>query len=216
MAEQILLGFFWCSIASLALVAITSQSNFFASILSIIIEFLLILKIFGIALLVIISLGIAIVLWEQVISQSQLWLRFSNKFLNQPHHSKNPGQRSPSLNEYTKDEQRSILPIVSVIGGLGLFVILDTSFLLPTTNTHQYSSSTSTPNHQPYPERKKYASQNTRVIQFSSAILTLALVVGFIVFNKDEYGAWKARRKLSEIHRRRARQVHSLISSSPK
>ncbi|KAI7962321.1 hypothetical protein MJO28_000415 [Puccinia striiformis f. sp. tritici] len=216
MAEQILLGFFWCSIASLALVAITSQSNFFASILSIIIKFLLILKIFGIALLVIISLGIAIVLWEQVISQSQLWLRFSNKFLNQPHHSKNPGQRSPSLNEYTKDEQQSILPIVSVIGGLGLFVILDTSFLLPTTNTHQYSSSTSTPNHQPYPERKKYASQNTRVIQFSSAILTLALVVGFIVFNKDEYGAWKARRKLSEIHRRRARQVHSLISSSPK
>ncbi|POV96672.1 hypothetical protein PSHT_15014 [Puccinia striiformis] len=85
MAEQILLGFFWCSIASLALVALTSQSNFFASILSIIIEFLSILKIFGIALLVIVSLGVAIVLWEQVISQSQLWLRFSNKFLNQPH-----------------------------------------------------------------------------------------------------------------------------------
>ncbi|KAI9600190.1 hypothetical protein KEM48_000604, partial [Puccinia striiformis f. sp. tritici PST-130] len=60
MAEQILLGFFWCSIASLALVAITSQSNFFASILSIIIEFLLILK----------------DIWDCSISHHQSWNRY--------------------------------------------------------------------------------------------------------------------------------------------
>ncbi|EFP74404.1 uncharacterized protein PGTG_00360 [Puccinia graminis f. sp. tritici CRL 75-36-700-3] len=204
MAEQILLGFFWCSLASLALVAWTSQSNFFNSILSIILEFLSIFKIFGIALLAIISLGIVIVLWEQVISKTQLWNKISSTYLKT---SNNHAQTSSSQ-DGPQDEQRSILPIVIVIVGLGIFAILDTSFLLP--SGQQNSSSKHSQHSQP--PRNKKSNQNKTVIQFFSAILTLAVVVGFIVFNKDEYRAWKARRRLSKHHRRRARQEHSLNS----
>jgi hypothetical protein len=168
-------------------------------------EFLSILKVFGVALLVIVGLGSAIAIWEQVISKTQLWNKISNKFLNHPKADTNPGE-TPSLQDQPPDEQRSILPILLVIAGLGLFAILDTSSLLSS------NPQTSSNDPRPDPTHIKSSSPNTSVIQFSSAVLTLGVVIGFIVFNKDEYRAWKARRRLSKQYRRRARQTHSLNS----
>ncbi|WAQ80979.1 hypothetical protein PtA15_1A317 [Puccinia triticina] len=208
MAEQIVQGFFWCSLASLAVVGWTSHSIFLSSILATFLELLSILKIFGIALLAVITLGLAIVLWEQVLSKTHLWHKLSTRFSprNPDTADIHPG---PHEQASSPDEQRSILPVVILIIGLGTLALLDTSFLFPA----RTPPSTHSSDHQ---ASKPPVNHNKSVIQFFSAVLTLALVVGFIVFNKDEYRAWKARRRLSKHHRRRPRQEHSPTHSPPK
>lgn len=227
MAERILLAFICCSILSLVISICDRKSVIINTIVGSLIEILSVLKIFGIALGILVVLGVGIACWEQVIGQSNFWSsrnqlpwsNLANDINTTPTTSSStsstaPTSRIPSVDDHSKNQsQRSILPIALVVSGLALLSLIDRPSLL------YYTSSDPQPApypRDPHPPMSEKINPNRSVSHFFSAVLTLAIVAGFIVFNRDEYRAWKARRKLLKQNRRITRGVNNSQATRPK
>lgn len=149
------------------------------------------LKVFGVAFLVVVSVGIAIVIWEQILMRNG---SSTHGGTSEPSLNPAPGP-SPPLDPPT---DRSVLPLVLVMVGLGLFAVLLSPSASPHSQFHHCTTITTPPKKGSRREPAGLIASRKNGLQFSLGMIALAVVVGLIVCNHAHYRAtWKARRRPS-------------------
>ncbi|MBW0538024.1 hypothetical protein O181_077739 [Austropuccinia psidii MF-1] len=182
--DFIILGLFLIFLVSIPLVLSNGHSLLVVPLLSIVRSVVPIVKLFGLALLSICSLGLGIALWEY---STQRWGLRKNSDAAQASH----GQLR-SVNASTQRE-RLVLPVVLIVSILSLLAVFDKS-LFSSSEATSFSSTMD--------------NASNSLFQFALALIILGLVILFLLINKDEYHSWRERRRLLKQSRRATRQLH--------
>lgn len=187
-ADQLIVLLFGVCLAGVP-ITIWNMSTLGGPFLSMLSEVLSLMKLFGMAALVLLVIGFSIAIWEYGTAK---WVKWKNPMKNESNKNylKNK-ERNSTLDTGPVDRSKSLAPLLFVVLGLTLVGTIDMSFFGSSIN---YSLTRTT-------TRPSSSLDKSNWFQFTIALLTICFVISLVLTYKTDYRAWRARRRLLKLQK---------------